>query len=77
MRIKAGGLSPAAITALRRKYAEVEEFQNGVEIKAEELDFDAIVDLLRAAGVKIKEVSMREPSLDDVFLKLTGKEGNK
>jgi ABC-type uncharacterized transport system ATPase subunit len=33
----------------------------------------AIFDLLRARGVEVQGVSLREPSLDDVFLHETGR----
>ena len=33
----------------------------------------AIFDLLRARGVEVLEVSLREPSLDDAFLHETGR----
>jgi ABC-2 type transport system ATP-binding protein len=77
MVIKAQNLSTAVIEGLKRMYPDVREIENGVKIKAKELNFDEIVDFIRSKGTKIEMVSMEEPSLDDVFLKLTGVEVNK
>jgi len=55
-------------------YSEVRSIENGVEIMDKELSFDRIVDLLRSEGVSIYSASLKQPTLDDVFLKLTGKE---
>jgi len=38
------------------------------------LSFDEIVDYLRSDGVSIYSASVKQPTLDDVFLHLTGKE---
>jgi len=38
------------------------------------LNFDEIVDFLREKGAKITWLSMKEPSLDEVFLSLTAEE---
>lgn len=51
--------------------------QNGIEIKSKKLDFYSIIDLLRQKNVIINGVQMKEPTLDDVFLHLIGKETTK
>jgi hypothetical protein len=38
------------------------------------LSFYDIVDYLRPRGVAIQSTSLKQPTLDDVFLHLTGKE---
>ena len=45
-------------------------YDNQIEISSEHLVFDEIVDSLRSNGVKIDWLSMKEASLDDVFLSL-------
>ena len=45
-------------------------YDNQIEIRSEHLVFDEIVDSLRSNGVKIDWLSMKEASLDDVFLSL-------
>jgi ABC-2 type transport system ATP-binding protein len=74
MVVKAKNLTPESIEGLKKMYPEVREIADGVEIRAKELSFDKIVDLLRSKGATIESTSMKEPSLDDVFLQLTGKE---
>ncbi len=72
--IKAQKLSSTCIEGLKEMYLSVREIDDGIEIKARELNFDEIVDYIRSSGAKIEWFSMEEPSLDDVFLSLTGKE---
>ncbi len=74
MVVKAKNLTPESIAGLKEMYPEVREIADGVEIRAKELSFDKIVDFLRSKGATIESTSMKEPSLDDVFLQLTGKE---
>jgi len=45
-------------------------YDNQIEISSEHLVFDEIVDSLRSNGAKIDWFSMKEASLDDVFLSL-------
>ena len=74
MVVKAKNLTPESIAGLKEMYPEVREIADGVEIRAKELSFDKIVDFLRSKGATIESTSMKEQSLDDVFLQLTGKE---
>jgi ABC-2 type transport system ATP-binding protein len=74
MVVKAKNLTPETTEGLKKMYPEVRETADGVEIRAKELSFDRIVDFLRSKGATIESASMKEPSLDDVFLQLTGKE---
>jgi ABC-2 type transport system ATP-binding protein len=74
MTIKAKNVTDACIDDLKKQYPHVIKTEAGIEIRGDELDFDSIVDYLRKRGVKIEKLSMKEATLDDVFLKLTGKE---
>ena len=76
MMIKASGITDQIINTLKEKYLDVRKSDNEIIIQAKDLDFESIVDLLRDEGAKIKWLSMKEPSLDDVFLKLTEEEKN-
>lgn len=49
-------------------------FQNELTIKAKQFDIYSIVDYLKSKQIPLKHISMTEPTLDDVFLQLTGKE---
>jgi ABC-2 type transport system ATP-binding protein len=77
MVIKTQNLTSNSIQGLKTMYPNIRVIENGIEIKAKNLVFDDIVDYLRSKGVKIEWLSMREPSLDDVFLSLTGEDVNK
>jgi len=74
MVIKAGNLTRDSIASLKTIYPNVNIIDKGIEVIAGKLVFDEIVDCLRAKGVKIEWVTMKEPSLDDVYLSLTGQE---
>jgi len=74
MAVKAKNLTTDAIEGLRKIYPEVIEVDDGIEIKAKEVNFSEVVDYLRPKGVVIESTSLKEVTLDDVFLKLTGKE---
>ena len=74
MVVKAKNLHPDVIEGLRDVYPEVETTEDGIEIRAKELSFYEIVDYLRPRGVAIQSTSLKQPTLDDVFLHLTGKE---
>jgi ABC-2 type transport system ATP-binding protein len=73
MVVKAKNLTTDAIEGLREIYPEVKEVEDGIEIKAKEVNFSEIVDYLRPRGVAIESTSSKEVTLDDVFLHLTGK----
>jgi ABC-2 type transport system ATP-binding protein len=74
MVVKAKNLTIDTIKGLREIYPEVKEIEDGVEIKAKEVSFSEVVDYLRPRGVVIESTSLKEVTLDDVFLHLTGKE---
>ncbi|BDZ69237.1 ATP-binding cassette domain-containing protein [Methanobacterium ferruginis] len=76
MIIKGQNLSSPDIERLKETYPYITKIDGGIKIEAQELIFDEIVDYLRSRGVKINWLSMKEPSLDDVFLDLTGEEVN-
>jgi len=73
MEVKAKNITFDVIERLKEMYSEVRSIENGVEIVDRELSFDEVVDYLRSQGVSIYSVSLKQPTLDDVFLKLTGK----
>jgi ABC-2 type transport system ATP-binding protein len=74
MVVKAKNLPPDVIEGLKEIYPEVKTTEDGIEIRAKELSFYDIVDYLRPRGVAIQSTSLKQPTLDDVFLHLTGKE---
>jgi len=74
MVVKAKNLPPDVIEGLKEIYPEVKATESGIEIRAKELSFYEILDYLRPRGVAIQSMSLKQPTLDDVFLHLTGKE---
>jgi ABC-2 type transport system ATP-binding protein len=74
MVVKAKNLPPDVIEGLKEIYPEVKVTEDGIDIRAKELGFYEIVDYLRPRGVAIQSTSLKQPTLDDVFLHLTGKE---
>jgi len=74
MVVKAKNLPPDVSEGLKEIYPEVKATESGIEIRAKELSFYEIVDYLRPRGVAIQSMSLKQPTLDDVFLHLTGKE---
>ncbi len=74
MVVKAKNLPPDVIEGLKEIYPEVKAREGEIEIRAKELSFYEIVDYLRPRGVAIQSMSLKQPTLDDVFLHLTGKE---
>ncbi len=74
MIIKAKNLTSDIIEGLKKIYPEVRAIDDGVEVRDKELSFDKIVDFLRSKGASIYSACLKQPTLDDVFLQLTGKE---
>jgi len=74
MVIQAQDLSPQAVEPIRTKYAEVELTGDTLKISDRQLSFQEIVDTLHAAGATVRSAYIKEPTLDDVFLQITGKE---
>ncbi len=71
-------LSPALLTSLASLScvaSSVQEDETHVKVHATGDDcFDAVIDGIRKNGGKVSGVRSLEPSLEDVFLKLTGRE---
>ena len=77
IRISAENISANVFKYLREQGMEVDEISSGIEIRFKELDFYSIIDLMRQEKVVINGIQMQQPSLEDVFLHLTGKEEEK
>jgi len=74
MIIYAWNLTQRVINEMRSKYDEVEVTNGTMIITDKHLDFKEIVDLLHASGAVVRSAYIKEPTLDDVFLHITGKE---
>ena len=74
MVIYAWNLTQKVIKEMRSKYAEVMVTNGTMTITDRHLDFKEIVDLLQSLGATIRSAHIKEPTLDDVFLHITGKD---
>ncbi|MFW2332222.1 ABC transporter ATP-binding protein [Ilumatobacter sp.] len=72
MVVEAPNLTDEAVRALQLVYPTARVVDGGVEIEADEVSVYEIGDCLRPFGVEIRSTGMRQVSLDDVFVELTG-----
>ncbi len=73
MVIQAWNLTQQAIIEMRYQYAEVKIGDSTLTITDDKLDFKEVVDQLQRSGAVIRSAYIKEPTLEDVFLKITGK----
>ena len=62
------------IAEMRSTYDDIVVQDGTMEITHSELDFKEVVDRLHTAGATVRSAYVKEPTLDDVFLSITGKE---
>lgn len=74
MVIYAWNLTQRVISEMRGRYAQVEVSDGTMTVTDKKLDFKEIIDLLHASGAVVRSAYIKEPTLDDVFLHITGKE---
>jgi len=73
MVISAENLTAEVIEDLQRKYSKVEEVNGELKISHKDLDFKEIVDYLHSRGVTVYSAALEQPTLEDVFIQITGK----
>jgi len=74
MVVEATGVTDEALHALRQIYPDVSVIDGGLEIEAADVSVYDVGDCLRPFGVAIRSTALKQVTLDDVFLELTGKE---
>jgi len=74
MIIYAWNLTRKVIDEMRSRYAEVEVTNGTMVVTDKEIDFREIVDRLHSSGAVVRSAYIKEPTLDDVFLHVTGTE---
>jgi len=76
MIISAENLSAEIAHGLRRQDgdARIEEASGDLRVSGKELNFREIMDYLHSRGVVIRSAALEQPTLEDVFLHITGKE---
>jgi ABC-2 type transport system ATP-binding protein len=74
MIIKAWNLTQKVVADTKKRYAQVEVGKGQMTVTDKKLSFEEIVSQLHAAGAQVRSAYIKEPTLEDVFLKVTGKE---
>ncbi|MBA7478741.1 Daunorubicin/doxorubicin resistance ATP-binding protein DrrA [subsurface metagenome] len=74
MIIYAWNLTQKVINEMKGRYEEVEVIDGTIMISDKQLDFKEIVDRLHSSGAIVRSAYIQEPTLEDVFLRVTGKE---
>jgi len=73
LRVTAENFPEAAIKQLIASGHRVDRVDHGLDIAAEKIDLYAVVDLLKTNKVELTGINLQEPTLDEVFLTVTGK----
>ncbi|MBA7470733.1 Linearmycin resistance ATP-binding protein LnrL [subsurface metagenome] len=76
MIISAENLSAEAIEGLRTsdRYAEIDNVSSKLKVSGKDLNFREIMDYLHSQGIVVRSAALEQPTLEDVFLQITGKE---
>ena len=74
MLVAGENITPEVTESLSSKYAEVTEVNGELRISDKNLDFKELTEYLYSLGVTILSVTLEQPSLEDVFIQITGKE---
>ena len=74
MLVSGENITPEVTKSLSSKYAEVTEVNSKLRRSDKNLDFKELTEYLYSLGVTILSVTLEQPSLEDVFIQITGKE---
>jgi ABC-2 type transport system ATP-binding protein len=72
--VKGWNLTLNVVAAMKRRYSSVNMEGGTLYISDRYLDFHDIMEQLHREGANVRAAYFKEPSLEDVFIKLTGKE---
>jgi ABC-2 type transport system ATP-binding protein len=67
-------LTAEVVADLHNKYSRVAVTKGQLKISHKDLDFKQIVDDLHSRGVVLHSAALEQPTLEDVFIQITGKE---
>jgi ABC-2 type transport system ATP-binding protein len=73
MVVSAENLTAKVIADLHSKYSRVAMTKGELKISHKDLDFKEIVDYLHSRGVTVHSAVLEQPTLEDVFIQITGK----
>jgi ABC-2 type transport system ATP-binding protein len=71
--ISAENLTAEVMKDLQSRYSRVEKVNGELRISHKDLDFKEIVDYLHSRGVTVYSAALEQPTLEDVFIQITGK----
>jgi len=71
--VSAVALPQKVIGEMRSRYEEVEVIDNTIMVTDKQIEFKQVVDLLHSSGAVIRSAYFKEPTLEDVFLHITGR----
>jgi len=74
MLISAENITAEIMHGLKGRYSQIKEVDGKLRISDENLDFRELTDYLRSKDVTVRSAALEEPTLEDVFIQLTGKE---
>jgi ABC-type multidrug transport system ATPase subunit len=74
MMISASNLTEEQINIIQSRYPNSKQRNNELEISGKNLNFKEIIDYLYSQNTNVYSASFKEPTLEDVFIQLTGKE---
>jgi len=66
-------ISAEVMEDLQSKYSRLEMTKGRLKIYHKDLDFKEIVDYLHSRGVTVYSAALEQPTLEDVFIQITGK----
>jgi ABC-2 type transport system ATP-binding protein len=74
MVVSTADLTAEVLEDLHSKYSRVSKSKGELKIYHKDLDFKGIVDYLHSRGVTVYSAALAQPTLEDVFIQITGKE---
>jgi ABC-2 type transport system ATP-binding protein len=74
MVVSTDDLTAEVLEDLHSKYSRVSKSKGELKIYHKDLDFKGIVDYLHSRGVTVYSAALARPTLEDVFIQITGKE---
>ena len=73
MVVSTGNLTAEVLEHLHSKYSKVTTTKGKLKISHKDLHFKEIVDYLHSRGVTVYSATIEQPTLEDVFIHITGK----
>ncbi len=73
MVVSTENITAEVMADLQSKYSRLEISKGRLKIYHKDLDFKGIVDYLHSRGVTVYSAALEQPTLEDVFIQITGK----